>query len=215
MAQCPSLAKKACGGSVVPLTSVVMIDFVVNPGEYSEHLVCDQVGTPLVRVFSGSRNDGPATLPDGVWKDCIVGYSNPMGEAPLAQLLLPRGVGVLRVCSSFSSLRCLQLWPQQSCSMRSNKADAIRESGPLLGLARSNIRPAPVTLPLSLRSSRFRTLRLHIGRARVCSCLFGSHLHGLAGESLRAQASVDGAPFSWRPAGRSGRRAVWGKASAG
>ena len=54
-----------------------MLDIVVNPGDCLEY-VYDQVGTSIGTVFSCSRNDGPATVPDGLWKGLHVGCSNPI-----------------------------------------------------------------------------------------------------------------------------------------
>ena len=79
----------------------------------------------------------------------------------------------------------------------------------MLGLARSDPRPEPLTLSM-------RNLHRFCDPNLVPWPWEGKRLQLplwiLAGES---QASFDGAPFSGRPAGRSGRRAVWGKALAG
>ena len=146
----------------------------VNPGDYLEHLVHDQVGTAIGTGLLWITQRWPSNAVGGPH----VGCSSPTGEAPLSQLLPHRGMGVLHVRSSLLSFFAVLGWfgkvetlstatwcvgallhhwwnlgyllhdgRSSTAACAAARADSIRQADPLLGLLQSNPRPAPVTLP--------------------------------------------------------------------
>ena len=210
MVQCPSFAKKTYGGSTVPPTSVVCSTSWSTLATTSNAWFIDQVGSSICTGLLWITQRWPSNASGWFVKNCTLGAAIPWAKLLCRSGCLLAARESARVLKFDVSLLCLGgVARSRRCPQRHGATTQCCIIGRILvtpsnrgrssAAACAATRPTPPGTRIPCWAWHSRTLAWayeKIAQAPSpdpCASAMGGR--GFVGESLRAHASVDGAPF--------------------